>query len=262
MSNAIQIFTAKLCESAQSTPKLTSCGLCLIHTSNIDDVAFDQIIHAKEYEYADTLTNDQRKAKYLLGRFCAKKAIQALKTQLKLEEIYIDKGIHKNPIIVSNLTSNLNISLSSTKQFTLALACPDNMPTSVDIESISSENFKALEHVTTAQEKILIEPWLNRGYALLDMLTLFWSAKEALVKALKCGFHVNYDILTIESIEISNGLFIIRFKHFHHLKSISLIQQGIVLSLGVPLTSNFVESNQLIKSLEKSLKHHGCIHDS
>jgi 4'-phosphopantetheinyl transferase EntD len=89
-------------------------------------------------------------------------------------------------LIVSGTNQDVEITLSHCENE--AIAFNKDIMLGIDIEKINRERQDVLEKVTTNREKILNEK-INLPY--ITFMTLIWTAKEALSKAIKTGFTVN-----------------------------------------------------------------------
>ena len=154
----------------------------------------------------------QKARQYLLGRVCAKQAIQSLTPNqtLNYKDVSILSGAFQQPVVTTNI-SNLHVSISHTKELTVALASWEHAPYCIDIEPIERRNLST-DVPVTIQEQDLI----NKQNIPIDLgiLTL-WTAKEALVKCLKTGLNINYDLLEVSSIAMTgNNHLVVTYKHF------------------------------------------------
>jgi 4'-phosphopantetheinyl transferase len=196
----------------------------------------ESALHSIEYQRYKSFTTDVRKVSFLLGRYCAKKAIASLFNIKSLNQIYIDSGIFNQPIIKLPNIPNMRVSISHDGVSAVALAFPEEHPMGIDIESIDEDKCAEISTYFTTHEKTLHQG-INHSKSQID--TILWTAKESLSKVLKTGLTTGLEIMEVESLEkINQRYFRGTFTHFCQYQTISIIHSNKVITLLLPRKSN------------------------
>jgi len=72
----------------------------------------ESVLHPKEKEYFEALRFDRRKASYLMGRYCAKKALSYQLQGQKLNTILIKSGVFEQPIVYAPENKGVQVSIA------------------------------------------------------------------------------------------------------------------------------------------------------
>jgi 4'-phosphopantetheinyl transferase len=189
-------------------------------------------LHPIEYQRYESFKSELRKVSFILGRYCAKKAIASLYNINHLSEIHIDSGIFSQPIIKSPNIPNMRVSISHEGLSAVALAYPEEHPMGIDIESIDErKTFAIKEHLTTHEQQ------LSKGLNCEETLfhTILWTAKEGLSKVLKTGLTTSLTILEVHTLELYNGKYFRgTFTNFFQYQTISTIYNNKVITMLLP----------------------------
>lgn len=213
-----QLLTASLCVSRLS--------LNFLKVNPLD------FLHTKEQSYFTSLQYPKRQHSYLLGRFCAKQAISNYLQNKNFSSTLIENGVFNQPIVYHPAPTDVDISISHTDSIGAALAFPNAYPMGIDLEIINAS------HVMTIKSQLtLIEQ--QRAVLFSEnepmILTLMWTVKEALSKALKSGFMISFELFEIEGIKQKDNYVECSFKHFKQFKAISFPLAETVCSLVYPI---------------------------
>lgn len=173
----------------------------------------------------------ERQYSYLLGRYCAKKALGAFLQEQDLWDIEIENGIFDQPVARCSSLENIHVSISHTYQLGAALAFPEICPMAIDMETICASKVAVMRSQMLPGELIF-----HCFYSREAQDTAMWTAKEALSKALKCGLTVPVPILEIESMEEEQGLVVSYFKNFKQYKAVSFQVESAICSIVFPST--------------------------
>ena len=228
-------------------------GLCF------SQVTFQQLkegsssfLHPMEESYFRGLTHPRRQHSYLLGRYCAKQALIACCNDVDVEEVAIKAGVFDHPVVVCGLDASLQVSISHTSDFGAALAFPETHPMAIDVETICSSKSDTIRSQLTLTEQKLWSSLHKEGEDEATQLTLLWTVKEALSKALRCGLTVPFEILEIETIRETEGFVISTFKNFKQYQAISFCLEGNVCSIVHPFNTSFsIDINGIQRSLQE-----------
>lgn len=171
-------------------------------------------LHPKELEYWHALKFERRQQSYLLGRYCAKKAITNYNKNLNFSDIYIKPGIFEQPIVYHPGLQKIQVSLSHCGSLGAAMAFPESHPMGVDIEETHKDKEVVIASQLTPSEKLLIENKTHDNSKRIEFYTLFWTLKEALSKTLRTGLTTPFEIYAIEAITEHTGYWMAKFKNF------------------------------------------------
>lgn len=117
------------------------------------------------------------------------------------------------------------------------MAFPEAVPLGIDVEMVNFGKTHVLAAQATDQEKALVG---DLPFPYPDMLTLLWTAKEALAKALKIGLTASYHIFEIGQIEVGPSSIVCRFKHLRQYKTTSFNLSNYICSIAYPARTDIV----------------------
>jgi len=192
-----------------------------------------QILHPGEMAYFITLKHERRQKSYLMGRYAGKKVLSSYFNESNLTAIEIVQGIFGQPIVRYLSREMPGISLSHDNSFAAAIAFPDTHPMALDIETADEDKVKVIKSQLTDAEAEFVMSGMLPEYLLC---TLFWTAKEAMSKILKCGLTIRFALLEVEISE-SDCLtkeFHITFKNFPQYQAFGWILGNRVLTIAYP----------------------------
>jgi 4'-phosphopantetheinyl transferase len=192
----------------------------------------ESALHPLEYKRYELFTSDVRKVSYLLGRYCAKKAIASLFEIKHLNYIHIDSGVFNQPVIKEPNIPNILVSISHDGLSAIALAYPEEHPMGIDIETLDEEKTDEIqEHLT--QQEVNLSRGLNCDNVTFN--TILWTAKESLSKVLKTGLTASLSILEINTLEVNlQGYYRCTFKNFYQYQTISMIYNDKIITMIFP----------------------------
>lgn len=164
-------------------------------------------IHPSEKQLYDRFTFDKRRNDWLLGRWTAKNLLQKTwYNGYSLNEIAILPGENRAPFVYLNgQPVSEQISISHSHGMALCATNNTGKPIGCDLEKVEnrSPHFLA-DYFTRIEREILdIKPTSLSEPA---YFSLCWSAKEAVMKALRTGLSLHPLKLEITQIEESSGL--------------------------------------------------------
>jgi 4'-phosphopantetheinyl transferase len=158
-----------------------------------------------ELQKLSTLRFPKRRNEWLLGRWAAKSLVQSIPAyqHYSLDEIEIQNGSEGAPCIrpSGGSASPDCLTISHSGQFALCALAPGlDLRVGADLEKIEprTEMF-ILDYFTTA-ERELIDSYPAETRTIV--VTLIWSAKESMLKALGVGLH--WDTRQVEILEIGD----------------------------------------------------------
>lgn len=205
------------------------------------------ILHPGEMAYFDTLKHERRKRSYLMGRYACKKVLFSYFNEPNLAAIEIVQGIFGQPS-VRYLTREIpGISLSHDNNFAVAIAFPDTHSMAIDIETADKSKAEVMKSQLTDAE---IEFAMSRILPEYQLCTLFWTAKEALSKLLKCGLNIRFTLLEARVVKIDclKKEFHVTFTNFTQYQACVWILGNTVLAIVYPLKTEMNLSYEDIKN--------------
>lgn len=212
----------------QREDRLFNGGLC-VSRAPLKDLksACSSFLHPKEHDTFTNLQHSKRQQSYLLGRYCAKQAIGANIKPTEPTRIWIENGVFQQPVVHHALHPGMQVSISHTDSLGAALAFPEAHPMAIDIEMVCSSKSDILKTQLTAAEISICKEEIGK-------LTLFWTAKEALSKVLRCGLTAPFELFEVSIIATHVDFTISHFKNFQQYQILSFYIDQSVCSIVYP----------------------------
>ncbi len=211
-----------------------SAYLACVHSQEYTSILknIHNILHPNEINYFLGLEYERRKLSYLLGRHVAKQAVASYLNEIDFTEIEIVSGSFNQPIVKHLSADTPHVTISHCDCLATAIAfCPSQI-IGVDVEYIDRERLSVYQSQLTTKEKDCIE---NSFQDNVSGSVCLWTIKEALSKALKCGFMIPFDILEVEQLNcLDDRSYLSSFKNFKQYKCFSFIFHPYVLSVVLP----------------------------
>lgn len=208
----------------------------------------EQFLHPEELAYFDTLRFERRQKSYLWGRYCAKQALTAFLKEPDMTQISIHHGVFEQPIVRCTSKKSVQISISHCDECGGAIAFPEEHPMAIDLEKIDPKKIEILQTQCTQDELKLIQ---SLQVPEINQLTLLWTVKEALSKALKCGLMTPFKVFEAKELVSNSDCIVWTFKKFAQYKTISFIIGDSACSIVMPKKTE-IEIN--VKELRKLFK--------
>ncbi len=190
-------------------------------------------LHPQEKVFLKSLSHPSPQHSYLLGRYCAKRSIEKYGFNTSSQEILIKAGVWGQPVIISSEISNIGLSIAHACKNGIGLAFPEGFPMGVDIEKIDLNNLQSMREVTSSLELGLIKDIYPDTEEII-LLTMIWTLKESLSKALKCGLTVPFHILETGEFKKQSKLLACEFPFFPQYLGISYASKDYVIGLSYP----------------------------
>ncbi|WP_156130457.1 4'-phosphopantetheinyl transferase family protein [Paenibacillus durus] len=207
---------------------------CLVITdfADISGKDAENTLHPQELSYYRQLTFPKKAQSYLIGRYAAKYAISSLLGNINVKYIRIENGFFGQPMIVGYpLERGVQVSISHSGLLGAAISFFEDCPTGVDIEVVNAANSSLLYKTISVREQELL---VLLPIAQEVSLTLLWTAKEALSKAIRTGFTLDLEILEVKQIIVADSGYEVNFSHFPHFRVISHHYNDYIFSIAFP----------------------------
>jgi phosphopantetheinyl transferase (holo-ACP synthase) len=195
----------------------------------------------------------KRRESYLMGRYAAKQAIyNRFLTNIErysLSDICIGEGIFHFPVVSFPHYQNLQVCISHNDCYAAALAFSEHHPMGIDIEklngeSLSSDKTESIRSLLTVTER---ERLVQYSTSNLELLLLYWTAKEALSKVLKTGLMTGFSLYEIDQIERESNVWKSRFKNFPQYKALTFrVEKDAVCSIVLPRKSSLHNMEEVL----------------
>ncbi|MCT4598811.1 MAG: 4'-phosphopantetheinyl transferase superfamily protein [Vallitalea sp.] len=201
-------------------------NIILVH-STVKSIESIELINFSENELNQIAKYhvSKRKMQYILGRYAMKTAVNNLISHNNMIEI--GYGLLGYPI-VSRTNQAIEITLSHCENEAIAIAFNKDIMLGIDIEKINIERQDVLEKVTTNREHIINE---KINLPSITFMTLIWTAKEALSKAIKTGFTVDMEIFQVKNIFEKGGVYYIDFLYFPTFSAIGKVVKDKIVTI-------------------------------
>ncbi|GAB6931217.1 hypothetical protein JCM10914A_52000 [Paenibacillus sp. JCM 10914] len=209
---------------------LNAASLCLFSCTEEEQLLkTTELLHHEEWKYYRSLQFERRIRSYLAGRYAAKKAISMYLKEDDLSQIRIERGVFNQPLVVH--AQNVQVSITHSGHLAAAVAFSEKFPMGIDIEQICEGNRDVLHNQITAKELNLIQ---SLPYSEDQLLTLVWTAKEALSKVLKTGLSTPFGIFELQQINVKNDVFVSCYENFYQYETVSFMLDSFVCSITYP----------------------------
>lgn len=219
-------------------------GMCLSICENIGNFEHNDynFLNFNEVKYLNSDISNLRRSSYICGRYAAKMSVNSIRGDLKFKEIYIENGAFNQPVLKNE---ELDVTISHTKNYGIALAFSRKFIFGVDIQEIDNPSLDFLTKILDINEIIMltdIEKDLHKR------LLILWVVKEALSKCLKTGININLDILSVKCINERDSYFEGEFCNFPQYKFIVFRYENFYISIVFPKYIDFkFDVNKFIK---------------
>jgi len=210
-------------------------GLAIITSASSNDATtlLPSLSKQEKSVYA-SFPSKKRQLTYLMGRHCAKKAINQLHSKITPSDITIESGCFDQPIVIHSDIQNTQISIAHSQHSAIAIAFPEHHPMGVDIETLDEDRLKIINtQLTESEKRLCVTPSVSE----LMLKTVLWTAKESLSKTIKTGLMTPPSIYEINTVTRNEDEFEITFKHFGQYKGVAVSFGGNVICVCMPKES-------------------------
>lgn len=192
-----------------------------------------QYLHHNEMLQFAAFSSLRRQHSFLLGRYLAKHALRNLTPRSRLNDFDIRYGVFHQPVVFVKDHSNMQVSIAHSGNGGAAAAFPEDCLMAIDIEKIEqSRPWNDILNLSMNEKNIV----RKMNYSDNEILTIMWTVKEGLAKALKTGFTAGMELFEIESTCEHAHYVESAFTHFPHFKAYSWSSHQCCWSLVVPKT--------------------------
>ncbi|MBN8218090.1 MAG: 4'-phosphopantetheinyl transferase superfamily protein [Spirochaetes bacterium] len=210
--------------------------LALVHKGAFDFIERNRATYlfASEEEALSSLKIERRRRTYLMGRYALKRAASDW-TGLPPGRLETVAAILEYPILKAPVADVPDLTLTHTDGAAICLAVEAGHATGIDLEPINPARLATYDRVTTPRER---DASRNLALDAPSAAVLYWSLREALSKAVRCGFTVPFEVLELEALhEHGDGLFRATFRNFGQYAGHAWIRDGHVFAVVHPKKS-------------------------
>ncbi|AFH61258.1 4'-phosphopantetheinyl transferase family protein [Paenibacillus caseinilyticus] len=214
-------------------------------------------LHPAELAFWDSLKYEGRRNTYLAGRYAAKRALlfsmEDCSEAVRANRILIDRGVLGQPVVQG--AGSMQVSITHSGTIAAALAFPEARPMGIDVELIREDRLRLLDEQMTPGETCMLREF---PHPYLSMLTLCWTAKEALSKVIRTGITTPLHIFELQGIEVRDGLYFSRYRNFYQYETVSFLCAPLVCSITYPKGTAIHASSikrKIIDSITFNLDH-------
>jgi 4'-phosphopantetheinyl transferase EntD len=200
-------------------------------------------LHPQEVASLKEFSSEKRKHSYLLGRYAAKQALIQYNTSIFPTDILVKPGVFQQPIAYLPTEERLQLTLSHCDQRGVALTFPEAYLMGIDLEVIDPKYNEEIKMHLTTQEKNILKAASNPFSEMYCMI--FWTAREALSKALRTGFMSPFEVYEIEEIKMEKGCWVSKFKNFPQFQGRSFCFGNLIFSLVYPKNVHLMSNSFL-----------------
>lgn len=251
--NMFSCFVEKIELTSKKSKDLMYLSACKVPKSSQIEASIIPFFDAGELEFIKNIKYDKKRYDFILSRLSAKLAVSKWDPGQCINKIQISNGYFSQPLIKCNNLSNNSLSITHCDDIGITVTFPSDYLVGIDIEKVQDRVLRALKNQLTNREtELLLENFSNRIHA----ATIFWTAKEALSKALRIGFTSALGTFEIESIIHDKNLFICRFKHFPQFCAYCVSIAEYIFTIVIPVNIQPIPiNNALYHALLKLINH-------
>jgi 4'-phosphopantetheinyl transferase len=200
--------------------KDSACGLALVETRDFNQFSPEKWLSISELERFNSIGSEKIKIQFACGRMAAKTAL-AIFENVARSNVDVDIANDGNgKPIVSN--SAYEVSISHSGEWSVGLAFPKEFAFGVDVEQMRENRLNALKYINHESE-----PIPNN----LQSLTVAWTMKEALSKALGLGFNLPFQELAIANFWGKDCIFECEFTKHKAFRGLAISYGNISLAM-------------------------------
>lgn len=228
--------------------------IAFIHARGFE--AIDQerasFLHPSEEASLSLLHIERRRRTFLMGRYALKRAAAAWTGLSPSRDLEVVPAILEYPILRAPVADVPDLTLTHTDCAAVCLAVEAGHASGVDLEFINPARLATYERVYTDRERASAA---GLGLDAACAAVLHWSLREALSKAVRCGFTVPFDVLELEGLKgLENGLFRTKFRNFGQYGGHAWIRDGHVFAVVHPKKSTPAPADDFWETLRAT----GC----
>ncbi|MDR3187014.1 MAG: 4'-phosphopantetheinyl transferase superfamily protein [Holosporaceae bacterium] len=198
--------------------KESACGLAVMKTSDFSAFSYEKWLSKPELEKFDSLGSEKTKIQFACGRIASKIALGIFEDAAP-SDIDIANEESGRPVIHS---SDYGVSISHSEKWIAALVFQKEFVFGIDVEQMRENRRNALKYVNRNPEPIPDD---------LKSLTVAWTMKEALSKALQLGFNLPFEDLAIADFSVKNDVFECEFTKYGALRGWAILYENISLAM-------------------------------
>ncbi|MDR1334553.1 MAG: 4'-phosphopantetheinyl transferase superfamily protein [Holosporaceae bacterium] len=176
------------------------------------DNDYAKLLSAEELERIRSIQSEKVKRQYCFGRILTKKALAVLIGEFAFSDVSILNEKSGCPIIIPSGLGYAT-SITHSNEIVASFVFKNCFSFGIDVENLRETALEALASVALAQEPVPRD---------LKNLTIAWTLKESLSKALKSGFRLPFSEFEISSFVQNEDIFSCSYKRYPDFQGIAL----------------------------------------
>lgn len=156
-----------------------------------------ELLHPAELERLARFRFTRRRHSYVLGRAAAKSALAAFDPKRSPTSVHVAAGVFGQPLVLG-VASPPTLSLTHSTRAAAALSIEPGHLAGIDLEDLTLVEPETFERVLSARDEAVLAALAG---ALPHGAGVVWALKEALSKALCCGFTAPPAVLELSRLE-------------------------------------------------------------
>lgn len=191
-----------------------------------------------DLQYLQQCKSPIRQNSYVSGRFAARRAIAGYLNRGSAQRIDISPGVFNHPVVRCAAAETPDVTISHTQDLAVAIAYDRSHILGIDVEQVNPSKTKFLLGILSpAEQELLGHIPLNDDAA----VTLAWTMRESVSKALRCGLTVPTAILEISRMAVAeDGAVVCEFMNLGQYKCHSWVLGPVALSIALPKKSDLI----------------------
>jgi phosphopantetheinyl transferase (holo-ACP synthase) len=198
------------------------CVLSIAYMSDFDLENVEEWLSVKELEKLNSFGLEKRKKQYYLGRLTTKKALSLLADGLTFQAISVVNEKSGHPIIEN---SSYATTITHTNEIVASLVFKSEFSFGIDVENVRKGSAKAIRSAISDEEQIVDD---------IESLTVAWTLKESLSKALKCGFRAPFEEFELTNFSQNNNIFFCSYAKHREFNGIALTYNDCSFAITYP----------------------------
>jgi 4'-phosphopantetheinyl transferase EntD len=188
--------------------------LAFAHVSDLP-VSFDdymELLSTEELERMRCIGSEKVKRQYCFGRILTKKALASLVGEFTFSDISVLNEKSGCPIIIP-LGLGYATSITHSNEIIASFVFRNHFSFGIDVENLREGALEALASIAMAQDPVPRD---------LKNLTIAWTLKESLSKALKSGFRLPFSEFELSSFSQNGDIFNCSYRKYPNFLGIAL----------------------------------------
>ncbi len=187
-----------------------------------------KILSQKEFEIYSKFTSAKRQTEFIAGRLACKKAFCKLTSKNEKNDSNFFDKFSLISVINSKTRApfieNSDFHITISHSHGIAIASVSKYQSGIDIEKINPKKISALKKMS---------PKTDPNFQDIVSLTVLWTLKESLGKALQTGIVKDFKLYDTQNLHYENGIYLCDFKNFPSFHGIAITDNNYSIAIVV-----------------------------